>query len=353
MEKLNYLFVDLAQSLRSWFAGMGLSPFAIDMLVVLVAVVGIITFVLLNVLYLVYLERKISAYFQDRLGPNRVGPRGLLQTTMDVLKLIGKEDIRPTVADRWVFFLAPVIVFVPAVMMYAVVPFGEGMIAVDLNIGIFYFIAISSTTTIAFLMAGWGSNNKYSLLGGMRTVAQMVSYEIPLVFSLLGVIMLTGSLKMSDIVAAQKDMWFIVLQPVAFLIFFIAATAELNRGPFDLPEGEQEIIAGPHTEYSGMKFAMFFLAEYANLVSVSAIAVTLFLGGWRGPWLPSWLWFLIKLYGMILLFMWVRWTYPRIRIDHLMHLNWKFLLPLSFVNILVTGVGIKLYQWYQAMGWGW
>ncbi len=311
---------------------------------VLIYAIAILTFVLLNAIVLVYLERKIAAYLQQRLGPNRVGPRGILQSLADVVKLLGKEDIIPRAADKWIFRLAAVLVIVPTVMVYAVIPFGKDMIAVDLNIGIFYFIAISSTATIALLMAGWGSNNKYSLLGSMRVVAQMVSYEIPLVFSMLGVIMIAGSLQMSDIVAAQKDMWFIVFQPVAFLIFIIAATAELNRGPFDLPEGEQEIIAGPFTEYSGMRYALFFTAEYANLISTSAIAATLFLGGPSGPWLPSWMWFLIKVYAMILFFMWIRWTIPRIRIDHLMKLNWKFLVPLSLVNIFVTGVALKLFS---------
>ncbi|MBO8167783.1 MAG: NADH-quinone oxidoreductase subunit NuoH [Thermoanaerobacteraceae bacterium] len=341
------LFLNLGEGIQQWLASLGLGATAVSLIMVAIKVAAILGFVLLNVLYLVYLERKISAYIQQRLGPNRVGPRGLLQTTMDVIKLISKEDIIPQAADRKVFRLAAIVVFIPAVMLYAVIPFGKDMIAIDLNIGVFYFIAVSSTTTIAFLMAGWGSNNKYSLLGGMRTVAQMVSYEIPLVFSILGVIMLTGSLKMSDIIAAQKDVWFIVLQPIAFLIFFIAGTAELNRAPFDLPEGEQELIAGATTEYSGMRWAIFFLAEYSNLVAMSALAVTLFLGGPSGPWAPSWIWFVIKVYIMIYLFMWVRWTFPRIRVDHLMHTNWKFLLPLSLANILVTGIGIKIFEWFS------
>ncbi|WP_366921644.1 NADH-quinone oxidoreductase subunit NuoH [Metallumcola ferriviriculae] len=344
MEKL---FLNLGDVIRNWLFTMGMGDSLVNLIMVVIYVAAILSFVLLNVLYLVYLERKLSAYFQQRLGPNRMGPRGLLQTTMDVIKLISKEDIVPQAADRWVFRLAAIIVFIPAVMLYAVIPFGSGMIAVDLNLGVFYFIAISSSTTIAFLMAGWGSNNKYSLIGGMRTVAQMVSYEIPFVFSILGVVMLTGSLKMSDIVAAQSDVWYIVLQPVAFLIFFIAGTAELNRAPFDLPEGEQELIAGATTEYSGMRWALFFLAEYSNLVAMSALAVTLFLGGPAGPLAPSWIWFVIKVYIMIYVFMWVRWTYPRIRVDHLMNLNWKFLLPLSLVNILVTGIGIKIFEWFR------
>ncbi|MGI6552195.1 MAG: NADH-quinone oxidoreductase subunit NuoH [Bacillota bacterium] len=345
------IFVNTAGALRGWFLGLGLPAVFVETMMALVYLAGILGFILLNVIYLVYLERKFSAYVQQRLGPNRVGPRGLLQTVMDVLKLLGKEDIIPRASDRWVFRLAAILIMVPAVMIFAVVPFGQGMIAADLNIGIFYFIAISSTATVAVLMAGWGSNNKYSLFGSMRSVAQMVSYELPLVFSILGVIMLAGSLKISDIMAAQKDLWFIVLQPVAFLIYFVAATAELNRGPFDLPEGEQEIIAGPYTEYSGMRYALFFLAEYTNMIAVSAIAATLFLGGPQGPWLPSWLWFMIKVYVMILAFMWVRWTFPRIRIDHLMAFNWKFLIPLSLVNVLLTGISLEVYKWYQIARW--
>lgn len=345
------LFVNIAGALRGWLTGLGLSSMVTEAIMALVYLVAILVFVLLNVIYLVYLERKLSAYMQERLGPNRVGPRGLFQTVLDVLKLLGKEDIIPNATDRWVFRIAAIVVMVPAIMVFAVVPFGENMIAVDLNIGVFYFVAVASTATIAFLMAGWGSNNKWSLLGGMRSVAQMVSYEIPMVLSLLGVIMLAGSLRVSDIMAAQKTVWFVVLQPVAFLIYLIASTAELNRQPFDLPEGEQELTAGVFTEYSGMRYALFFLAEYTNMIAVSAIAATLFLGGPQGPWLPSWLWFMIKVYVMIGIYMWFRWTLPRIRVDHLMAFNWKFLVPLSLVNVLVTGIGLEIYKWYQTLGW--
>ncbi|NLW06677.1 MAG: NADH-quinone oxidoreductase subunit NuoH [Clostridia bacterium] len=306
--------------------------------------VGVLAFVFLNVLYLIYLERKLSAYVQERIGPNRFGPHGLLQSIADAVKILGKEDITPRGADKWVYIIAPIVIFIPATMLYAVIPFGKDLIAADLNIGVFYFLAVASTTTIAILMGGWSSNNKYSLLGAMRAVAQIISYEIPLAFSIVGVVMLAGSLQTSQIVAAQEGTWNIVLQPLAFIIFFIAANAEINRGPFDLVEGEQEIVAGPYVDYTAMRFGMFYLSEYANLLSMSALAVTLFLGGWHGPWLPSWLWFFIKLYIMIYIFMWVRWTFPRIRIDHLMGFNWKVLLPLSLANILVTGVGIKIYQ---------
>jgi NADH-quinone oxidoreductase subunit H len=197
-------------------------------------------------------------------------------------------------------------------------------------------------------MAGWGSNNKWSLLGAMRSVAQMISYEIPLAFSLLGVVMITGSLNLSEIVKAQQNIWFILLQPVAFVTFFIAATAELNRGPFDMPEAEQELTAGAFTEYSGMRWALFFLAEYTNLVAVSALAATLFLGGWQGPLLPSWLWIILKTYMIMMVFMWLKWTFPRIRMDHLMSLSWKALIPISLVNVVLTGAGIEIFRW---MGW--
>lgn len=307
----------------------------------------ILTFIMLNAIIIIVLERKVAGFFQLRPGPNRFGPFGMFQSVADVVKLFGKELIIPRAVDKWVFIAAVLAVFVPALMLFAVIPFGKEMVAVDLNVGILYFFAISSTATIACLMGGWSSNNKYSLLGAMRSVAQTISYEIPLVLSLIGVIMIVGSLQLSEIVAAQENMWFAVMQPVAFVIFFIAAIAELNRGPFDLPEGEQEIIAGPYTEYSGMMFALFFLAEYANLISISAITVTVFLGGWQGPFLPSWLWFVIKLYVVIFLFMWVRWTFPRIRVDHLMSFNWKYLIPIALVNIVVTGVVVKFIEWFK------
>ena len=306
--------------------------------------IAIVSFVLLNAMYLIYLERKFCAYLQQRLGPNRLGPRGLFQSVADVVKLLGKEDIIPKNVDRRVFVIASLLVMVPALLIYAVIPFGKNMVAVNLNLGLFYFLAISGTASIPILMAGWGSNNKYSLLGGMRVVAQMISYEIPLIFSLLGVVMLSGSLNLTEIIAAQHEVWFIFLQPIAFVIYLIAATAELNRGPFDLPEGEQEIIAGPFTEYSGMRYALFYLAEYTNMFAISALTVTLFLGGPSGPLLPSWIWFILKTYGIILVFMLVRWTFPRIRLDHMMSLNWKYLIPISLMNILVTGLGIKIFQ---------
>ena len=352
MENFNNFFINLADGLRQGLIGFGLSDGVVDALMTGIGTLVALLFVLLNVIFLVYFERKISAFIQLRLGPNRVGPRGLFQTLMDVVKLLTKEDIIPKAVDKWVFILGGLFVLVPPVLLLAVVPWGEGMIAADLNIGVFYFIAVSSIGVIAFLMAGWGSNNKWSLIGGMRTVAQMISYEIPLVFSILGVVMLTNSMKMSEIIEAQQNMWFIVPQFIAFIIFFIAGTAELNRAPFDMPEAEQELVAGVFTEYSGMRWALFFLAEYTSMIALSGLGAALFLGGYLAPFgltfIPGYVWFFLKIYLFILMFMWVRWTFPRIRIDHLMAFGWKVLIPISIANILLTGVGIYLYR---VVGW--
>ncbi|SJZ58424.1 NADH-quinone oxidoreductase subunit NuoH [Selenihalanaerobacter shriftii] len=342
MEVLQNLFVNIAQFLRNGMTDMNLSQVTIETVMDLSAGITVLGVICLVALYLVYAERKVSAFIQMRLGPNRVGPRGLLQTVADSLKLVSKEDIIPERVDKIVYILAPIFTFIPAVLAYAVIPFGKGMIPVDLNIGIFYFIAVGALGTIPLIMAGWSSNNKYSLLGAMRSLAQMLSYEVPLVFSILGVVMITSSLRMSDIINAQSGVWFIVLQPLAFIIYVIVSAAETNRAPFDLPEGESELIAGYMTEYSGMRWAIFFLAEYAHLFAAAAMATTLFLGGWRGPILPSYIWFTIKTAIMIYIFMWVRWTFPRIRIDQLLSLGWKILLPLSLANVLGTGVILYL-----------
>lgn len=346
------LFTGIAAGLRGALEGLGLPALGADTVVMVVKLLAILVFILVNALWLVYMERRVAAFIQCRLGPNRVGPKGLLQTTADIGKLLAKEIILPRHADKVVFLLAAALIFAPPFMIYAVVPFGENMAAVDMNIGVFYFLAVASLSTIIFWMAGWSSNNKYSLIGGMRVVAQMVSYELPLVLALLGVVMITGTLNMSEVVNAQKNIWFIFTQPLAFLIYFIAGVSETNRTPFDLVEGESEIIAGPYTEYSGMGFAMFFLAEYANVMLVSAMCTVMFLGGWLAPFgltfIPSWVWFFLKMYVMIFIFMWIRWTYPRIRVDQLMGFGWKVLVPLSLANIFITGVGMYLYR---AIGW--
>lgn len=342
------LFINISHVLISWLVGCGLTPVWADLIMLVVKWVSIISIITLNVLILIWLERKVSGFIQLRLGPNRLGPYGCFQTIADTLKLLTKEDIIPSQTDKLVFIIAPAAFIVVSVMLYAVLPMGQNMAVVDFNVGLFYFISVGSLSTICLLMAGWGSNNKWSLLGGMRAVAQMISYEIPLAFSLLGVVMITGSLNLSAIVEHQHNIWFILMQPVAFVTYFIAATAELNRGPFDMPEAEQELTGGAYTEYTGMRWALFFLAEYTNLVAVSALVSTLFLGGWQGPWLPSWLWIIIKTYFVMIIFMWLKWTFPRVRMDHIMALSWKVLVPVSLANIVLTGCGIQFFRW---MGW--
>ncbi len=338
------IFINISDWIKGLTLALGIPNTLVNIIMSLVYFIGIVAFVLFNAMYLIYLERKFCGYLQQRLGPNRFGPRGIFQSVADVVKLLGKEDIIPKKTDKLIFVMASLLVMVPALLIYAVLPFGKNMVAVNLNLGLLYFLAISGTSSIPILMAGWGSNNKYSLLGGMRVVAQMISYEIPMIFSLLGVVMISGSLNLTEIMGAQDKVWFIFLQPIAFIIYLIAATAELNRAPFDLAEGEQEIVAGPFTEYSGMRYALFYLAEYTNMFATSALTVTLFLGGASGPILPSWIWFILKTYVVVLLFMLVRWTFPRFRLDHMMSLNWKYLIPISLMNILVTGIGIKIFQ---------
>lgn len=343
MPFLNDLFVNLSKWLSSFLAQF-LPPWAVELVMMLLTIASLIAFVLVTIMFINWLERKVIGRFQDRYGPNRVGPLGILQFVADAIKMFTKEDITPANADRVIFNLAPVMVVVPTFMVLAVLPFGRGMAAADLNIGFLYIVAVSSLTTIAILLAGWGSRNKYSLLGGMRVVAQMMSYEVPMVLSALGAIMLTGSLSMVSIVEGQSQVPFILLQPLGFLIYLVSAVAEVNRAPFDLPEAESEIIAGYHTEYSGMKYAMFLLAEYINAFIVAAIAATLFLGGWQGPLLPPYVWFFLKAYAIYFLLMWLRGTLPRLRIDQLMGLAWKFLVPLALVNLLVMALVITLTQ---------
>ncbi len=302
------------------------------------------------VLFLVWWERKVSADMQDRLGPMRVGPHGTIQTVADALKLLQKEDITPRAIDFPMHFWAPVLTFVAAFMVYVTIPFGERLIVSDLSVGVLYVIAITTFTVIGLLMAGWGSNNKYSLLGGFRSAAQVVSYEVPLALGLLGVIMIAQTLSLNTIVLQQDNFfkWYVWRQPLGFAVFWFAATAECNRTPFDLPEADSELVAGFVTEYSGMKFAMFFLAEFVNMFTASAVAVTLFFGGWMSPFGPefgpSWFWFLGKTLFFVFVLMWYRWTYPRLRVDQLMGFAWKVLIPLAFLNILLTGLGIHIFD---------
>ncbi len=317
-------------------------PWYLELLRAIVGTIVIFTAVaVVTAMFGVLLERKISAWIQSRLGPKHVGPQGLLQTLADTLKLLQKENIVPRNADAAIFSSAVIVVPLAALLDYVVIPFGSTrwgpLIFRDLNIGVLYFAATSALVVVGILMAGWGSNNKYALLGGLRSAAQMVSYEIPMGLALITVALLAGSLSTVTIVNAQAaHHWYILLQPVAFLIFLVAATAEVNRVPFDLVEAESELVAGYFSEYTGMRFALFQLGEYGEMFAMAAMAVTLFLGGWQGPWLPPVLWFVIKLYALIFVFMWVRWTYPRFRIDQLLGFSWKVLIPVALLNLVVT-----------------
>jgi NADH-quinone oxidoreductase subunit H len=290
------------------------------------------------VAYITLLERRFLGFFQVRMGPNRVGPLGLLQPIADGIKLFFKEDITVSHAQRFYFTLAPIISLVSVLVCFAVVPFSGRFYVADLSLAVLYVMAFSSLGVYGVLLGGWSSNNKYSLLGGLRGAAQMISYEIPLALSLVGIIMLAGSLSLVDIVKAQEGMWFIVKQPLGFLLFLTAVSAETNRTPFDLIECENELVAGYQTEYSSMKFGLFYMAEYAHLLLASCLVTLLFLGGWNGPLLPALVWFGIKLFLVCFVFIWVRATFPRVRYDQLMMFSWKVLTPLAFLNLMVTAV---------------
>ncbi|NNU90121.1 NADH-quinone oxidoreductase subunit NuoH [Anoxybacillus sp. CHMUD] len=310
--------------------------------------VGLLLVVLGFVTYGILAERKVMGFMQGRIGPNQVGGRwGLLQTVADVLKLLLKEDTIPKAADRPLFILAPVIAFAPAFMVLAALPFTDALQFADIGVGLLYYIAVSGLTTIGVVTGAWASNNKYALLGGMRAAAQMISYEVPLVMSVIGVILLAGSLNLNDIVEAQKDVWFIIAQPIGFLVFLIAAVAELNRTPFDLPEAESELVAGFHVEYSGFRWAFFMLAEYVYFFAMAALTTVLFLGGWHPlPFLgfiPGAVWFALKFSLVVFLFIWFRITFPRVRADQLMEFGWKVLLPVALVNIFVTAFVKQLF----------
>lgn len=286
---------------------------------------------------LIWLERRLLALWQDRYGPNRVGPFGLMQVVADMIKILSKEDWTPPFADRAVFVIAPMIVMVATLLSFAVVPFAPGIVIADLNIGLLFFLGLSSLSVYSIALAGWSSNNKYALLGSVRAVGQMISYEIFMGLSLMGVVAVVGSFGLREIVEAQRKLWFCVPQALGLAVFFVAGLAETRRVPFDLPEAESELVAGYHTEYSGMKFAMFFLGEYVGVTLVSALTVTLFFGGWLGPWLPPLAWFLLKTGALIVLFILIRGSLPRVRYDQLMAFGWKVMLPLTLLNIAVTG----------------
>jgi NADH-quinone oxidoreductase subunit H len=328
--------------------------------IIVVKVLVVFAATMLGVLVMIYAERRVSAFMQDRVGPNRVGPKGVLQPLADGIKFLMKEDLVPERVDKPIFILAPAILLIPALMTFAVIPFGSSInlfgreIALqvaDVNVGILYVLALTSISVYGIVLAGWSSNNKYSLLGGLRSSAQLISYELAMGLAVVSIIILAGSLRLNDIITDQQGSffsWNIFRQPLAFLIFLIAVYAETNRLPFDLSESEQELVGGYHTEYSSMKFAMFFMAEYANMITAAALTVTLFFGGWDVPLLDegslglfgtllSVLSFILKMSFFLFLFIWVRWTFPRFRYDQLMRLGWKVMLPLALFNIFLTG----------------
>lgn len=308
---------------------------------------------LLTVILLIWIERKVAARIQDRIGPNRVGPIGLMQTFADLLKLLGKEDITPTSADRWLYNAAPLVSFASVVLIWAVVPFTPFHYGVDLEIGALFFVAVASFGTLAIMVAGWASNNKYALLGAFRVVSLLVSYEVPLVFALLVPVLLAGSMSMLDIVNAQTGMWFVVLSPLAFVIFYVSSQAETGRAPFDLIEAESELVAGFNIEYSGMKFGMFFAAEFLHVFTNGILMALLFFGGWMGPLyyespLIAFAWLGLKGGIIYLTTLWLRNTVPRLRIDQIMAFNWKFLVPLSIANLIFISAALKVMQEF---GW--
>ena len=346
VETMDQIFV----TLKHWLVGFAPNQWQPVVSALLSVAAIILTFATLFAITTI-LERKGLGRIQNRYGPNRVGPCGILQPLADGLKALTKEDIVPRTADKTVHFLAPLVLVAPVFLALAVVPMGRNMVAIDLDAGVLFFFAVGAVTELSVFMAGWSSRNKYSLLGAMRALAQMISYEVPMILSAVTVIMMAGSLSLVQIVEAQSGYWGVlprwyVLTPwglAGFVLFLIAGLAESNRSPFDLPEGESEIIAGYYTEYSGFKFALFFLGEYIGMFAISGLAITLFLGGWHAPlsfmaWVPSYLWFFGKLLALIALFIWVRGTLPRLRMDQLMNFAWKFMLPMALINMVAVGV---------------
>lgn len=338
--------IQIAHSIEGWLTGLGLSPDLVKVILVAIGVVVLAVAVLLLDIFLVWVERKVVARFQDRLGPNRIGPFGLFQPIPDVIKLLIKEDTTPKGADRFIFNIPPIIALATVIMLWAVIPLTPALVGSDINVGLLYIVAVGSISTLGIIMAGWSSNNKYALLGAVRTVAQMVSYEVPMVITLLVPVILAGSMGINQIVAAQQT-WFIVLAPVAALITLITSIAELGRAPFDLNEAESEIVAGFHIEYSGMKFGMFYAGELLHALTMGALFSSLYLGGWRGPFVEQFpplgiIYLLIKAFFVYYVFMWVRYSMPRIRIDHMLDFNWKFLTPLSLAVVVLTAVLDKL-----------
>ena len=308
------------------------------------SILGILIVALSLSALLIWVERRLLALWQDRYGPNRVGPFGLLQVVADMIKIFTKEDWIPPFADKTVFIIAPAIIMVTVLLSFAVLPIAPGIIVVDLNIALLFFLGMSSLGVYSIVLAGWASGNKYSLLGGLRAAAQMISYEVFMGISLMGVVLLAGSFSLTAIVEAQKNRWFVLPQFLGFVLFLIAGMAEARRLPFDLPEAEAELVAGFHSEYSGMKFGMFFVGEYLGITLISSMITVLFFGGWMGPWLPPLVWFLVKVFAFICFFILLRASLPRLRFDQLMSLGWKVMLPLAMANLLVTGAVVMAFQ---------
>jgi NADH-quinone oxidoreductase subunit H len=328
----------LLEQFRLWLGGTW-PEWAAYIVPAIVGIVVVLAFVVITVIVFIWYERRLLGRFQVRLGPNRLGPEGIFQPIATALKILLKEDIVPAKGDKIIHWLAPVIVFVPVLMIFAVVPFGQRAILTDLNVGIVYVVAISSVSAVGIYMAGWASNNKYGLISALRAVAQMVSYELPVVLAILGVVLMAGSLSMTKIVASQ-NLPFLLLQPLGCIIFFLGTVAEMNRSPFDLLEADSEIVAGYHIEYSGMKFAMFYLGEYGHALAYSCIITTLFIGGWQGPLLPPIIWFLIKVIAVFSVIVWMRATLPRLRVDQLMAFAWKGLLPMAIINLFIIAAEV-------------
>ncbi len=312
----------------------------IELLWALLKLVIAVMFIFITALVLIWMLRKVMGHMQYRRGPRHHGPHGIFQTIFDAVKLLGKEDIVPKGVDRWTYVWAPIIIFIPSLTAFAFLPFAEKIVATNIEVSLFFVLAIMGLSIIALVMAGWGSNNKYALLGGLRSAAQMMSYEIPLIIASMGVVVMAGSMNLTEIVRAQNNIWYIVPQIVGFFIFFVASLAEINSTPFDIPEAESEIVSGFNIEYSGFRFAAFFLAEFVNLFIVCALATLLFLGGWQPFTNPVYgtIFFLVKTYVLIFIAMWIRSTFPRLRIDQFMNFGWKVLLPLSLANLVVTAV---------------
>ncbi|MDN5346634.1 MAG: NADH-quinone oxidoreductase subunit [Clostridia bacterium] len=329
---------EINKLITNWGLQLGIPVFITQLFLMIVVAVILLSFILLNVAFLTWLERKVAGHIQVRHGPMRTGPHGILQPVADGIKLLFKESITLPFVDNFIYTLSPAMMFTAAMLTYIVLPFAPGWVVAPLDYGLIFVFAAGGVSSFFVFTAGWSSNNKYSLLAGMRTIAQVISYEIPMILAALGVALFAGSLNLVEIVEAQKGLWNIVVQPLGFLLFLTAALGETHRAPFDLLEAEQELVAGYMTEYSGMRFALFYLGEYTHMFAAAALMTTLYLGGWQGPYLPPVVWFLLKAYALVLLIMWFRWTYPRIRIDHLMNFSWKFILPLALINLGVTAL---------------